>query len=401
MTEEHNKKTKNNKVKNLHHSFLDMLRIAATCAVVLLHTVTGVMDTTDMSVYPLEKTVFLAALDLITWCVPVFVLISGYLFLNPDREITFRQMLLKYCRRIVLALFLFGVPYACLELIAGERTFRLDMLREGVVMVLKGQSWSHMWYLYMILILYLITPGLKAVLKKCPKGVLYSAMALLLAGSSILPFVKKLFALENLRVLPDGGIYLFYYLCGYLFAVSDRKRSESISSWKADERRRKDDRKCPEADMCRQEGDCRRKTGCGQKQSQAVSGKWVMPAAALAAVLLAGMVFSRLIGNYSVQMAYNYPFTVVLALLLFYLASQMEEKCRGQEKFLKNTGALCFTIYLVHPVFLNIFYKFLHVTPLDFPIGFSLPVFFAAVLALSVLTAWILRRIPGLARYVL
>lgn len=367
LTKEYNKKAKSNRVKNQHQSFLDMLRIAATCAVVLLHTVTGVMDTTDMSVYPLEKTVFLVALDLITWCVPVFVLISGYLFLNPDREITFRQMLLKYCRRIVLALFLFGVPYACLELIAGERTFRPDMLLKGVVMVLKGQSWSHMWYLYMILILYLITPGLKAVLKKCPRGVIYLVMALLFAASSIFPFVKKLFALENLRVLPDGGIYLFYYLCGYLFAVSDRKRSESISSLKADEG----------------------------------SGKWVMPAAALAAILLAGMVLSRLIGNYSVQMAYNYPFTVVLALLVFYLAAQMEEKCRGQERFLKNTGALCFTIYLVHPVFLNILYKFLHVTLLDFPIGFSLPVFFAAVLALSVFTAWLLRKIPGLARYVL
>ena len=40
-------------VKERQH-FLDVLRAAAACAVVLLHTITGVMDTTDMSQYLLE-----------------------------------------------------------------------------------------------------------------------------------------------------------------------------------------------------------------------------------------------------------------------------------------------------------------------------------------------------------
>ena len=68
---------------NERESFLDKLRAAATCAVVMLHTVTGVMDNTDMNLYPFEKKVFLVALDLICWCVPVFLIISGYLFLTP------------------------------------------------------------------------------------------------------------------------------------------------------------------------------------------------------------------------------------------------------------------------------------------------------------------------------
>ena len=67
--------------------FLDGLRVAATCAVVMLHTITGAMDITNMSEYPLEWKVFLAGLDLLCWCVPVFLMISGYLFLNPAREI--------------------------------------------------------------------------------------------------------------------------------------------------------------------------------------------------------------------------------------------------------------------------------------------------------------------------
>lgn len=335
--------------------FLDILRVAATCAVVLLHTVTGVMDTVDMSPYPLEKRVFLIVLDLICWCVPIFVLISGYLFLNPAREVRFRDMVTKYCRRIVLALFLFGVPFACLEQIATERTFRIGMVGEGFLMVLRGESWSHMWYLYLILLLYLLTPAIRRLLSVLPRPGVYVLLTALLLGSSILPFLKKLFELENLAVLPDGGIYFFYYICGYLFATSDRKR------------------KLP---------------------------RWVLPAALV--VLAAGMIASRLTGDYTVQMAYNYPFTVLAALLLFEWGLCSEIKS-GQKStaFWQQTAALSFTIYLIHPVFLNLAYKFFHITPLDFSLGISLPVFFFTVLALAAAGAWLLRKLPVLRRYVL
>ena len=153
--------------------FLDQLRVAATCAVVMLHTVTGVMDHTDMSVYPLEKKVFLVVLDLICWCVPVFLIISGYLFLNPERNLNMKKMLTKYCRRILLALFLFGVPYACLEQIAAERRSGVDMVGKAFLMVLRGESWSHMWYLYLILVLYLLTPLIRLLLRYLPRPVLY------------------------------------------------------------------------------------------------------------------------------------------------------------------------------------------------------------------------------------
>ncbi len=344
---------------------MDVLRIGATAAVVLLHTITGVWDATDMSGYPVEHRVFLVAMDLITWCVPVFVLISGYLFLNPRREISFRQMLWKYCRRIVLALLVFGVPYAWLELAARERAFRPGMLWEGVLMVCRGQSWSHLWYLYMILGLYLLTPLLKRFLARCPRGLLYLLLAFLAVGSSVLPFVKKLFSLEELWVLPDGGIYPFYYLCGYLFAAG--------------------------------------KPGHGR-------GAGIMAGSAVI-LLAAGMAISRLGGGYGVQMAYNYPFTVILSLNLFFLFRETayERACSGKKpgadpgvtdvtSFLSE---LCFGVYLVHPVFVNIAYKFLHITPLDFPIGWSLPVFFAVNLGLSVPVVWALRKLPGMAGYVL
>lgn len=345
-------------------NFLDRLRIGATCAVVMLHTVTGVMDATDMSLFPVQRKVFLVMMDLVCWCVPVFLLISGYLFLNPGRSLDFRTMAVKYCRRIVLALFLFGIPYACLEQIAAEKSFHPKMIWEGFLMVLRGQSWSHMWYLYLIFFLYLLTPALRVILDKLPRTAVYLLLAALFTGSSILPFVRGMLELESLPALPDWGIYFFYYICGYLFV-------------------------------------CRRNSGSVKKpRAEGSVHGWrrkFIPIAACA--LAAAMAVSRIAG-FSFQMAYNYPFTAALALLLFAWGIN----ARGTDKnagLWESASALSFGVYLIHPVFLNIYYKFLHVTPLSFPVWVSLPLFFLGTLLPAALGAWVLRKLPFMRRYVL
>lgn len=370
--------------------FLDKLRVAATCAVVLLHTVTGVVDHTDMSGLLWEKRVLLTVVDLVCWCVPLFLMISGYLFLNPERELSFRKMATKYCRRVVLALFLFGVPYACLELTAQEKGFRMGMPGEGFLMVLRGQSWSHMWYLYLILFLYLLTPALRLLLGKLPRAGVYGLLAALFAGSSVLPFVKRLTGLEQLPALPDDLIYLFYYLCGFAFAAGKQDGKSAVRDAAA------------QGDGFRQEK-MGRNAGC----------LWF--AAALFAALLAGAV--RLSG-FRVQMAYNYPFTVALSLFLFAGAWKCDRVCKSPcgkktdpaeagRKPQKNTGflegasAISFGVYLVHPVFLNFYYKFLHLTPLSFPLWFSLPLFFLGALLPAAAAAYLMRKLPLLRRYVL
>ncbi len=376
--------------------FLDKLRVAATCAVVLLHTVTGVMDHTDMEAYPLEKTVFLVLLDLICWCVPVFLLISGYLFLNPDRKITMGKMLGRYCRRIALALLVFGVPYACLEQIATERCFRWRMIGNSFLMVVRGESWSHLWYLYLILFLYLLTPGLKKLLEVLPRPILYILLTALFIGSSVLPYLVKLLDLKAVWVLPDWVIYLFYYISGFLFW--DGFRSTGSQEGKSVE---EIPVACDQFKGIKPENSIQEKTETNKKgrKRKAWSGGY------LAAALAFAMVCSRLSGSYTLQMAYNYPFTAVLSLLLFQWGSSMHgkdsSKHRKMENFWKQAALLSFTVYLVHPVFLNTAYKFFHVTPLSFPIGISLPVFFGIVLLLSVVVAWVLYRIPFLRKYVL
>lgn len=347
--------------------FLDVLRVLATCAVVLMHVLTGATDVTDASIVPEYRSLLLSVMDLVTWCVPIFLLISGYLFLNPERTLTYPVMIKKYCRRIALAILLFGVPYAASELVVTERTFRIRMIPEALKMTLMGHTWSHMWYLYLILFLYLITPLLKKVLRVLPVWGAAAVMAVIFLGSSVAPFLNKVLDVNSIPVLPDGGVYFLYYLCGYFFAVRE---------------------------VCVDKG----------------RNVWLTAAVA---VLALGMILSRTLAGFSIQMAYNYPFTVLFAVLLF--AAGWNGSIKKNRIPWQEAGALSFAVYLVHPVYVNLLYKFVKITPFTVleqcgvqsvaagqaALILLLAAFCLVVLALATATAWVLRKIPVLRKFVL
>lgn len=399
--------------------FLDVLRVLATCAVVLMHVLTGATDVTDASIVPEYRSLLLSVMDLVTWCVPIFLLISGYLFLNPERTLTYPVMIKKYCRRIALAILLFGVPYAASELVVAEKSFRIMMIPEALKMTLTGHTWSHMWYLYLILFLYLITPLLKKVLQLLPVWSVVAVMAVIFLGSSVAPFLNKVLDINSIPVLPDGGVYFLYYLCGYLFAMREvcvDKAESSATSGK---------RKSMEA------GD-----HTEPARGRQIGNVWLIAAA----VLIMGMILSRTLAGFSIQMAYNYPFTVLFAVLLFAagqnggwradapaaspvagtpgvdISTAGEEQERLKHRIpWQEAGALSFAVYLVHPVYVNLLYKFVKITPFtvleqcgvqSVAAGHAvlillLAVFCLVVLALATATAWVLRKIPVLRKYVL
>lgn len=370
--------------------FLDVLRVLATCAVVLMHVLTGATDVTDASIVPEYRSLLLSVMDLVTWCVPIFLLISGYLFLNPERTLTYPVMIKKYCRRIALAILLFGVPYAASELVVAERTFRIRMIPEALKMTLTGHTWSHMWYLYLILFLYLITPLLKKVLRVLPVWGVGTVMAVIFLGSSVAPFLNKVLDVNSIPVLPDGGVYFLYYLCGYLFAVRE---------------------------VCVDKAESCGTSGKGMEaglDTEPVRGKrtgnvWLIAAA----VLIMGMILSRTLAGFSIQMAYNYPFTVLLAVLLF--AAGWNGSIKKHRIPWQEAGALSFAVYLVHPVYVNLLYKFVKITPFTVleqcgvqsvaagqaVLILLLAAFCLVVLALATATAWVLRKIPVLRKFVL
>jgi surface polysaccharide O-acyltransferase-like enzyme len=140
--------------------YLDLLRLLATVAVIFLHVATS-----EFSVFPIRTDWYIALIydSLSRWCVPVFVMISGALFLNQAKTISYRSVFSKYVSRLLIAYLFWTVIYFVWALyfyygfhISGREDF-------SVKNVLQAPFNFHLWFLPMLMGVYLLIPILKKV----------------------------------------------------------------------------------------------------------------------------------------------------------------------------------------------------------------------------------------------
>lgn len=94
--------------------YLNSLRLLATLSVIFLHTSAGLLDTRNIG--NIDNQFWLSCYKYcMQFGVPIFVMISGALFLNPTKEVGFGLFLRKYVKRIALALLVFGLPMCIVE----------------------------------------------------------------------------------------------------------------------------------------------------------------------------------------------------------------------------------------------------------------------------------------------
>jgi surface polysaccharide O-acyltransferase-like enzyme len=155
------------------------------------------------------------------WCVPIFVMITGVLFLNPEKDITLEKLLKKYILRIVLAIIIFGIPYSFMEIFA-EAHFSFNFVQIGtaVLNTMQGKSWDHMWYLYMIAGLYLCIPLIKIFVSNASESVIKYTLVVLFIFTSIIPTVESILPYRFGISIPINSVHVFYLLLGYLRVVS-------------------------------------------------------------------------------------------------------------------------------------------------------------------------------------
>jgi len=65
-------------------------------------------------------------------------------------------------------------------------------------------------------------------------------------------------------------------------------------------------------------------------------------------------------------------------------------------KWLKSISRCSFGIYLIHPFFVNIIYKVMHITPTSVPIVLGIILLFTIVFGAAWFSTWIITKIPGI-----
>lgn len=321
---------------------LDAARWLAALAVVLLHS--AAQTVSDAATY--GSGAWLAANlydSAARWCVPVFVMVSGALLLDPAREQDLRRFYGRRVARICAPLLFWTVFYLA------WRTL-LDWWDGGAAdisywprKVAEGQPYYHLWYLYMIVGLYLFAPLVRALYARSrPEGRRLWVVAIL--GLAILE------ALYRQALGIRSGFFLTWFLPYLGYFVAGR---------------------------------------------MIFDGELRLPRPAL---LAAGSMAATAAGVYALSDTgalnlyfYDY-FSLTVPLMSLAAFQWIVDSPRVPA--LPRLASLTFGVYLVHPVFLDLARRAGLYGRDAWQTAWALPALAVAVFAMSLMSSWALRRLP-------
>ena len=155
------------KALNQRNYLLDITRLVAIIAVIMLHC-----SAYFVAFFPLGSREFIIGSifnSISRIGVPLFVMISGALFLDEHKEVTLKKLFLKNIKSLAIISVIWAVFYSVIYQIVlpilGNEPVDAKAFLGAIVF-----GHTHMWYLYMIIGLYIITPFLRTFAKGENKG---------------------------------------------------------------------------------------------------------------------------------------------------------------------------------------------------------------------------------------
>ncbi len=147
--------TENKLIQRQYH--LDYLRVFASIFIILLHVTSQNMPYCKLA--GTEWNIYNICNSASRWGVPVFVMMSGALFL--PREISTKTLYKKYISRMAIAYVVWSAFYAIVDAIGS--TLFLEEYRTTIVEIIGSfiSGAVHLWFLPMIIGLYMCIPLIK------------------------------------------------------------------------------------------------------------------------------------------------------------------------------------------------------------------------------------------------
>ncbi|MGD6806152.1 MAG: acyltransferase [Candidatus Bathyarchaeia archaeon] len=352
---------------------VNLIRTVAIVGVVLLHASGQYLITAEqlgsLSPSQLVSWGFVSVYQSIavTTGVPLFLMLTGALLLEPTKKESLKVFFRKRWVRIGLPLIFWGAIYFVWDFTVRNLPFSGWTILQGI---LNG-PYSQFWYMYVLIGLYLLTPILRVFIANAEQVLVKYFLLIWVIGVAVLPCFLLItpFAL-NANVFVLTG-YVGYFVFGtYLFTVKiDRKKLVAF-------------------------------TALG------------LALTALATYVLAAADYgssgsSKLVGMYFFQ-EYISPTVIFASVMLFLLLLTVKPPAPEQAGSVKNRliklfGENTLAIFFVHVIVLESiqegFLGFtLNRTILD-PIV-EVPLISVVVLFVSLAIVWALKKVPGLKNFI-
>lgn len=339
----------------------DMLRITAIFAMVLLHVAAAEwnsvrVDSTEWQAMNLYD-------GAVRWCVPVLIMLSGMLFLNPKKDVPISKLFKKNILRIFLALVFWGIAYQLFKYYRYNVSITFQTASAILYKILFGIPRYHLWFLYTIIGLYLLTPALRLFIANSKKKDIEYVLWLFFIIGTCFPLVNTIFKINHLpytlnKLIPELTGYVGYYIAGYYFTTYELQKKHKI-------------------------------------------GLYI---AGIASVLFT-IVFTAIISHIQqekqdVMYVYLLPNTLFASFAIFIaFRDGLKTINLKNDKIISHLSLCTFGIYLTHDFFIQLL-SMTGITTLSFSPFISIPVLSLLIFSLSYFFTSIIRTIPIVKKYI-
>lgn len=206
--------------------WLDNSRILAIFCVVFLHVSAGVVLGNDVGTeYWWVGNVYDSS---VRWCVPVFVMISGALLLDPNKQEDVATFYTKRLSRILVPIIFWSAFFLAWNFLKfamkGGEPLIVDLLKS----LLSGMPHYHMWFLYMIISLYLFTPFFRKIVTHSSKDDLLVFIAIAFVMAMLNYAYSKFISGESKLFINWFLLYVPFFFLGHLIRQDNRNPRKSI-----------------------------------------------------------------------------------------------------------------------------------------------------------------------------
>lgn len=200
----------------------DLIRTLAMFLVILLHASNETLQASSVPVGYWWTAVVYKSAALV--CVPLFVMLSGALLLQPAKlNEPIRVFLKKRLSRIGLAFAFWSAIYLAWGFFTTGTPVTLINIGQGILFDLFTGAYYHFWFIYLIAGLYLITPILRVIISYGNDKILRYLILLWFVGIAVVPITQLASGLTlDPGVFVIGGWVGYFVLGTYLQRIKVR-----------------------------------------------------------------------------------------------------------------------------------------------------------------------------------
>ena len=328
--------------------YLDLLRIIAICAVVMIHvSASYVVNPNNL----LSFTIGNICDSFSRIGVPLFLMISGSLVLDENKEFNCRKRIFSILIPWCVWSFLYAFRFTIVIPISQGKSFNVVSF---FIYFITGHY--HLWYMWAIIGLYLISPILRKFVKKENKQIVAYFIVLSLIFQFSKPIITLLFETvirsgnleyahtyisKNLNLDFFGGLTT-YFLAGWFLSNINLKKSTEIFLY-------------------------------------------VIGLCSLICIIVVTQIFPN---KYSLTYSNTGLFVLFYSIAIFLLVKNLCSNKRSENRFIIGCSNLSFGVYLIHVFILTMVEQILPVNSL------FIPLIFLATLTISYIIIYAISKIP-------